>query len=211
MARWADRPEVIADEARRRRIALVGNARALTVTQQGTDIDAADIVVRLNRAPRPFSMSHGNRTDWLFTSIPLAPADLAALSPRRIFWASSRRKRLRYDLARDHRFGLTPAEVSARLIAELGARPSTGLIALAHLASLPAARITLHGFDFFASLSTSGRRQASEVPHDFDAERRLVERMLAGDPRLRLVDPVPTPLRAAPVTLPEPTPGPSYA
>lgn len=39
------------------------------------------------------------------------------------------------------------------------------------LARSTATKITLYGFDFFASLSLSGRRTSAQVPHNFQAER----------------------------------------
>lgn len=43
-----------------KRIALVGNARALADTRHGAQIDAADLVIRINRAPIPSAESHGS-------------------------------------------------------------------------------------------------------------------------------------------------------
>ena len=50
----------------------------------------------------------------------------------------------------------------------------------------PLARLTLHGFDFFASASLSGRRTADQVPHDFGAEAAWVEDLRRMDGRLSL-------------------------
>jgi hypothetical protein len=44
----------------------------------------------------------------------------------------------------------------------------------------------LHGFDFFASGSLSGRRTAKDVPHDFGEERAFVEELLGRDGRFAL-------------------------
>lgn len=49
-----------------------------------------------------------------------------------------------------------------------------------------ARKIDLYGFDFFASLSLSGERQAEQVPHDFDRERVFIDALLASDPRVHL-------------------------
>ncbi|MFT4151988.1 MAG: glycosyltransferase family 29 protein, partial [Paracoccaceae bacterium] len=68
--------EVLAQVAGRR-VALVGNARSLAEGQRGAQIDAADLVIRINRAPMPSPQSHGTRTDILAlaTSIPQADLD----------------------------------------------------------------------------------------------------------------------------------------
>ena len=49
------------------------------------------------------------------------------------------------------------------------------------------ASLTLYGFDFFASLSLSGRRNAAQVPHDFAAEGAWVADLLRQDHRLTLI------------------------
>ena len=41
-------------------IAIVGNARALANHELGADIDAHDLVLRINSAPMPNARSHGN-------------------------------------------------------------------------------------------------------------------------------------------------------
>ncbi len=168
------------------RIALVGNARALAQSDHGPAIDAADLVIRLNAAPMPTARSHGNRTDWMAISVPVAPAILAARGPRRIIWMTPRRKRLAYRLVQDPRFALYPARRSAELISTLGARATTGALTIDLLASSNCARIDLYGFDFFQSLSLSGQRSANRVPHDFASERAWVEALMQADPRLHL-------------------------
>jgi hypothetical protein len=57
------------------------------------------------------------------------------------------------------------------------------------LARSPATSVDLYGFDFFASMSLSGRRTAAQVPHDFAAERAFVEALMARDARFTLKSP----------------------
>lgn len=167
-----------------RRVALVGNARSLATRRQGAEIDAADLVVRINRAPMSSPESHGRRTDWLALAVRLPEADRARLSPRRVLWMSPKRKRLDWRSARSPGFHLHSLDAVAALQAELGAPPSTGLMTAALILSAPVAALTLFGFDFFASLSASGSRSAAQVPHDFAAEAAWVAARMAADPRL---------------------------
>lgn len=169
-----------------RSVALVGNARALAQGTQGAQIDAADLVIRLNAAPLPGAVSHGSRTDWLAMSIPVDAATIAARAPRRLVWVTPKRKRLPWRIARDPRFALLPAAGQQALMARLGARPTTGMQMIDLLARSHAARIGLFGFDFFASQSLSGARQAQHVPHDFAAESAAVRDLIARDPRFTL-------------------------
>lgn len=169
-----------------RHIALVGNARGLAEGHAGPAIDAADIVIRINAAPIPDARSHGTRTDWLGTSIPISPAIVVDRAPSRVIWVTPKRRRLPYWMAQDPRFALYPAARHAALAARLNGRPTTGLMLIDLAAASQAATITLWGFDFFASQSLSGRRTAADVPHDFAAEAAYVTGLIARDPRLRM-------------------------
>lgn len=173
-------------EVTHKTVALVGNARSLTDANHGHAIDAADLVIRINRAPMPSTRTHGTRTDWLALATSISDADLARIRPRRILWMSPKRKRLPFAVASSRGFYLFPRSDVARLSAALGAPPTTGLMMIDMLAAMPVARLTLFGFDFFASQSLTGRRRADQVPHDFAAEKRWVEALISRDPRIVL-------------------------
>lgn len=170
----------------RGRIALIGNAQSLGKAQFGADIDAADLILRINRAPMPSAESHGSRTDVLCLATSLDAATLARLNPRLVLWMSHKRKRLPWAVASHPGFALPPLEDFFRLKALLGAPPTTGLMMIDLLARSPARSVDLYGFDFFASLSLSGSRTAAQVPHDFVAERGFVEALMARDARFAL-------------------------
>lgn len=169
-----------------RDIALVGNARALAAQRHGAAIDAAGLVVRINRAPMPAPESHGTRTDWLALAVRLHDTDRNRLRPGRILWMSPKRKRLDWRTAGSKGFYLHPLADYRALAAELGAPPSTGIMAIELLLRAQPSRLTLYGFDFFASKSLSGSRDAAQVPHDFAAEAEWVRARAAADPRLRI-------------------------
>jgi Glycosyltransferase family 29 (sialyltransferase) len=169
-----------------KRVALIGNARSLAAGQRGAEIDAADLVIRINRAPMPAARSHGTRTDWLALATSIPAADVDRIGPRRLLWMSPKRKRLSWRVASSPGFYLHPLADIERLRDRLDAPPTTGLMMIDLLAASRLARLDLYGFDFFASLSLTGSRTAAQVPHDFDAERAFVERLAARDPRLRL-------------------------
>ncbi|QUS35968.1 glycosyltransferase family 29 protein [Falsirhodobacter algicola] len=177
--------DVLADWAGRR-VALVGNARGLAEGRNGAAIDAADIVIRINRAPMPAAASHGTRTDALALATALDGAQMRRIRPGRILWMSPKRKRLPWAVATHPGFYLHPQDDIARLQALLGAPPSTGAMMIDLLARSSTARIDLYGFDFFATLSLSGRRGAADVPHDFSAEAQRVQTLLAQDSRFFL-------------------------
>ncbi|MBW6507516.1 MAG: glycosyltransferase family 29 protein [Rhodobacteraceae bacterium] len=169
-------------------LALVGNARALAQSSHGAAIDAADIVIRINRAPMPAPASHGTRCDWLALATALNGVDDARLAGARRLWMSPKRKRLSHAVATSPGFYLHPRPDYAALHATLGAPPTTGLMLIDLLSRAPVASLTLYGFDFFASLSLSGRRTARQVPHDFAAEAAFVSALAARDSRIIRVE-----------------------
>lgn len=169
-------------------VVLVGNARSLTRSHSGAEIDSADIVVRINRAPMPAASSHGSRTDVLCLATSIDADSLNRLDPKLVLWMSHKRKRLPWAVAGNIGFVLPPRDAFMRLKATLGAPPTTGLMMLDLLTRSAASKITLFGFDFFASLSLSGGRTAAQVPHDFLGERAFVEALLARDQRFRMQD-----------------------
>ncbi|MDQ7776012.1 glycosyltransferase family 29 protein [Paracoccus aminovorans] len=167
-----------------KRIALIGNARALAQTDHGTAIDAAELVVRINRAPMPAAASHGSRTDWLALAVRLSDADRTRIAPARILWMSPKRKRLDWRTATSPGFYLHPLADYRALKDRLGAPPTTGAMMIDLIARSDMARLDLYGFDFFASLSLSGRRSAEQVPHDFSGESRWVQELERADRRI---------------------------
>ncbi|HEY0274649.1 MAG TPA: glycosyltransferase family 29 protein [Paenirhodobacter sp.] len=175
--------DLLADLAGKR-VALVGNARALAGTLHGAAIDAHDVVVRINRAPIPSAESHGRRTDWLALAVRLGTEDRARLRPARVLWMSHKRKRLDWQTATSPGFYLHPQADYAGLKARIGAQPTTGAMLIDLFARSRMAGLTLFGFDFFASLSLSGSRTAEQVPHDFSAEARFVLDLIAHDSRI---------------------------
>ena len=170
-------------------VALVGNARAMAKGTAGNHIDKADLVARINRAPMPSSESHGTRTDWLALVTSISQAELQRLQPRCLLWMSHKRKRLSYNVATHPRFYLHTLEDWHRLKDQLGAPPSTGAMMIDLFARSKAATITLYGFDFFASKSLTGSRDATQVPHDFAAEAVMVDALLTKDRRFSLMMP----------------------
>lgn len=165
-------------------VALVGNARSLSEREHGAAIDAADLVIRINRAPMPAALSHGTRTDWLALATAIGAADRARIAPGRILWMSPKRKRLPFDIATSPGFYLHPQSDIAALSRQLSAPPTTGLMMIHLLAQSDLSALRLYGFDFFASLSLSGRRTAEQVPHDFSAEAAHVAALMQRDSRI---------------------------
>lgn len=170
-------------------IALIGNARALAKGTSGPRIDAADLVIRINRAPMPSAESHGTRTDWLALATRLSDADRARIAPDRILWMSPKRKRLDWRSASSPGFYLHPLDDYTALRGRLAAPPTTGAMMIDLLMRSRLRTLSLYGFDFFVSQSLSGRRSAEQVPHDFPSESAWVNDLVRTDARLTLIRP----------------------
>ena len=173
-------------EVKGKRVALVGNARSLVERDEGGEIDRADLVIRINRAPMPATRTHGARTDWLALATSISERELERIRPKRILWMSHKRKRLTWRDASSPGFYLHERADWRRLGTALGAPPTTGLMMVEFLAESELAELHLHGFDFFASKSLTGSRSAEQVPHDFATEARFVRALVARDPRVTL-------------------------
>ncbi len=172
---------------RGKRVALVGNARALASQSRGAEIDAADLVIRINAAPRPSALSHGVRTDWLALAVRQNEAQLRALGNPRVLWLSPKLKRISFAVARRPGFFRYPRARYDALAAMLGTGPTTGAMMIDLLSGSPMTALRLYGFDFFASLSLSGPRTTADVGHNFDGEAGYVRDLCARDPRVVLI------------------------
>lgn len=178
--------EDLLGEMHGKRIAVVGNARALADMHYGDQIDAADLVIRINRAPRPTLSSHGARTDWLALATSLDRRHARKVGASRILWMSHKRKRLPIWALGTSGFYLHPASEFESLRDMLGAPPTTGLMMIDLASESDATAIDLYGFDFFSSLSLTGSRSADDVPHDFVTEQDFVQQLIETDSRVTL-------------------------
>ncbi|MEO9460089.1 MAG: glycosyltransferase family 29 protein [Lentilitoribacter sp.] len=167
-------------------VAIVGNARSLETQNYGAEIDAHDIVIRLNDAPIIAAASHGRRTDWMAVAKHISKQTLQTRNPDLLLWMPAHRKRLGWRMVNYSKFYLNSPERNDELKAKLGASSSVGCKTIDLIRRTNAAKVTLYGFDFFASLSLSGDRTADQVPHNFSAEKEIVEELMEGDERFAL-------------------------
>jgi hypothetical protein len=167
-------------------VAIVGNARSLETQNYGAEIDAHDIVIRLNNAPIIAAASHGRRTDWMAVAKHISKQTLQTRNPDLLLWMPAHRKRLDWRMVNYSKFYLNSPERNDELKAKLGASSSVGCKTIDLIRRTNAAKVTLYGFDFFASLSLSGNRTADQVPHNFSAEKEMVENLIARDTRFSL-------------------------
>lgn len=178
--------QALLQELEEKSVAIVGNARDLSQTSLGAEIDTYDVIIRLNDAPIPCHGSHGSHTDWMAVAKRVSLKTIMRRRPTTILWMPSKRNRLSVNMATFSRFYLQPVNRNIRLKALLGSPPSIGIMMIDLVGSSNAKEINLFGFDFFTSRSLSGRRSADQVPHNFEAEREMVESILKSDDRFCL-------------------------
>jgi len=174
------------DDLSDKNVAIIGNSRALSGQEYGAEIDAAEIIIRINRAPMPAAISHGTRTDWLALATSLARSSYHSIRPRRLLWMSHKRKRLRAWVVETPGFYLHSTDRFQQLSDELASSPTTGLIIIDLVAKSDARAANIYGFDFFASQSLTGSRTAAQVPHDFGSEKLWVRALIERDARFQL-------------------------
>ena len=168
-------------------VAVVGNSRSLGQMSYGEQIDGHDIVIRFNRVPIVSRRSHGFRTDWVATGVPIEQSRLDELGANRLLWLSAFRRKMTSGTIGVRHLYLHPLKDIELLSGTLGvARPSTGVTAIDLLRRSSCRSATLYGFDFYASQSSSSHQTADNNPHSYDREELFVRELLAEDERFDL-------------------------
>ena len=170
-------------------VAIVGNALSLAQRDYGAEIDAHDLVVRFNAARIPQARSHGWRTDWIATGIPLSQDAAVLRGAAQILWMAPNRKNIpTWMPAWPGGFYLHAREAHDALGEEIGApRPSTGAMLVDLVMRAPGLRrASMFGFDFFTTLSVSPGHTAASAPHDFAKEKVFMRALAERDARLTI-------------------------
>lgn len=165
-------------------VALVGSAQSLLDTTYGAEIDAHDLVIRINQGAFATLQpdSTGLRTDYVFLTLTGGTAWAKWSFLRRARRAASEGVVLMSAKGRAigpidmSRFFLHyPARWQDDLIERLGHRPSTGAMAVDLLAKTlgDIRHLNLYGFDFFQTPDIAHGRN-NVVTHNPDAEREFI-------------------------------------
>jgi hypothetical protein len=157
-------------------VAVVGNAKSLLQADYGSEIEASDIIIRLNKGFVTKPASQGTRTDMVGLTPELSedetierfqPKTFLMLIPKmrhyRLFGTAAVRGTLFY------RFRYWFADRNL-----IGRRPSSGFMAISWLVRLGSAQsVTLYGFDFGAT-PTYYNPVGYKTPHNYDREREIM-------------------------------------
>ena len=178
----------VLDDLAGKSVAVVGNARSLALSSHGREIDSHDIVVRFNRVPIVSRRSHGYKTDWVATGVPLGDERMQQLGATRLLWMSSFRRKMNRPTIRIHDLYLHPPAEIAALARGIGVeRPSTGVTTVDLLKRSACRSISLYGFDFYASQSSSSHQSIETAPHAFDLEAKYIRGLAASDQRFSIM------------------------
>ena len=169
-----------------RSVSIVGNARSLNKNSFGSKIDKNDIIIRLNRSPISSESSHGIKTNWIATATSLSNELLNQRNPEVILWMTPKIRKLGLNLTNYSSFYLNRKKANNQLKEKIDARPSVGLMTIDLIQKSEASKIDIFGFDFFESLSNSGKRKAKQVPHDFNSEKKFVQKLINFDSRIKI-------------------------
>ena len=178
----------LAERARDKSIAIVGNSPKLAQSGHGAAIDAHDIVLRLKRCPIIDVRSYGQRTDWFATAVDFEIGLFRDRDPSLFLWLSYRKHPPLKIVALGCPVYCADRKDQKRGAAKLDAPPSIGFTAVDLILSLPARAVTIYGFDGMktASLSSQFTRQ-STVIHDHIDEMEVIEQMAREHGRTRIV------------------------
>ena len=157
-------------------VAVVGNAKSLLTTTFGSDIDAHDIIIRLNKGFVTLPSAQGTRTDMVGLTPELSedetiarfePSYFLMLIPKMRHYRLFGKDAVRNTLFYKFRYWLADRNL-------IGRRPSSGFMAISWMVRLGQAKsITLYGFDFGAT-PTYYNPVGYKTPHNYDREREIV-------------------------------------
>lgn len=159
-----------------KRVAVVGNAQSLLATDLGADIDACDIVIRLNLGFPKQPVAQGTRTDMVGLTPVLSEDEmLAGFAPRNLLMLIPKMRHFniwrRDSVARTVFYPFRHWIADRRMI---GRRPSSGFMAISWLVRLNVAKsVTLYGFDF-GETATYYNPAGYKTPHDYGTEAAIV-------------------------------------
>ncbi|WP_170253433.1 MULTISPECIES: glycosyltransferase family 29 protein [Alphaproteobacteria] len=170
-------------------VAIVGNARSLAAKDYGGAIDGYDLVVRFNRVPIVSRKSHGFKTNWVATSVPVTQRRLDDLGADRLLWLSPRTRKMTSETIAIQNLYVHPTEQIRSLEKRAGlSRATTGITAIDLLSKSGLSKATLFGFDFYRSQSSSSHQTAANAPHAFDREEVFVRKLVQSDGRFEVAE-----------------------
>jgi hypothetical protein len=162
-----------------RTVALVGNAESLFHKRYGDEIDAHDVVVRLNKAAMLWAeykadLSHGTRTDvHMVFNIGEYRHRTPEWNPNIKLMHMSKLRQIKQHRELVH--DMFSKDDHAKLSELVGyENPTTGLMALYYIDSCEPKKIDVYGFDWkeTPTFTDMERKKDPLCYHDFDLEKK---------------------------------------
>ena len=157
-------------------VVIVGNAKSLLSTTHGDEIEAHDVIIRLNKGFVTVPEAQGSRTDMVGLTPELSEAETIAhfepsyflmLIPKMRHYRLFGKDAVRNTLFYNFRYWIADRNL-------IGRRPSSGFMAISWMVRLGQAKsVTLYGFDFGAT-PTYYNPEGYKTPHNYDREREIV-------------------------------------
>ncbi|MBH0237648.1 glycosyltransferase family 29 protein [Methylobrevis albus] len=155
-------------------VAIVGNAESLLTGNHGAEIEAHDLVLRMNRGVPTKPESQGSRTDVLvFAQFHTVAKFVNAFQARHLIWMSwFDQEGVDEGPALPEGIVFYDARRRSALMGRLKARPSVGAMVIDLVASSGVKTATVFGFDFKRT-NTYYRQKVHIGPHDYDSEEQF--------------------------------------
>lgn len=159
-----------------RSVAIVGNAMSLCDRRYGQEIDAHDVVIRLNRGPIMSPEISGTRTTILAATTHVSLGSFLQKGCSLFLWLTPKRRKLPLWVWKRRRMSsIFPKRLHQKLTRELGSRPSSGIMVVIAVEECHPSNVTLFGFDGFSSVSLSGSGKMHAGPHDYQSEQSYLK------------------------------------
>ena len=163
-------------------IALIGNAESIFSYSFGDEIDAHDVVIRINKGYIQQKNAQGSRTSIWAGSYPLTEKQIVSnFAPQCCMWMTPKISVMpNYRDEFLSRVFIHPEEIWQDLYRSLSeTRPTTGMMLINYLINFTEAKsVTLYGFDFFHSKTFYSHKLRNNSPHNFSSEEQMVQAML---------------------------------
>lgn len=183
--------EILRNEIKGKRVAVVGNANSLINHEYGTEIDENDIVIRINRCNIPHVRSHGKKVTWVATEMDIPRNLLTYQTASRLLWLSKRKVSTMptWISQRNDKTYILQSKYFRKYHARVNKIPSTGFLLLCLLEELGSYdKLNIYGFDFFETNTTSSHITLKNArrDHNYQKEKAYVQQWVCRDTRVSL-------------------------